>query len=308
MSDLPQDLRRLLEKSNVSVTDSRKIDYGRQYRLTRGGDKAALNVYRTGKVTVGGKSSALKTLLDDWKAARSGAGQARKKTGKASGRASTVPDRTPRVGTDEAGKGDYFGPLVVAGVRVTGGGAAQKLRGLGVRDSKELSGGQVLRLAEEIPIAVGTTNIRVQSLSPEIFEARRAAAGSNVNRLLGEVNVRILGELKDDVEAFVVDEFAPAARSYIEPVVPPGVRLEVRPRAEDDAAVAAASILARARFLGDMDELSERVGFRLPLGATHVQAAALRVVEERGTEGLAKVAKVSFSTTKKVLGAAGHSG
>lgn len=309
MSDLPQDLRRVLEESGVSVSDSRNIDYGRQYRLARGGDKVTLNVYRTGKVSIGGKSSSLKTLLEDWKTTRSGPGRGEKQgTEEASGGVLPRLDRRPRVGTDEAGKGDYFGSLVVAGVRVPDGRVAENLQKLGVRDSKDLTRGQALRLAKEILVTVGTENVQVQSLPPQVFEARRTAAGNNVNRLLGELNVEILSELKDQVEAFVVDEFARAARSYIEPAVPPGVSLEVRPRAEDDAAVAAASILARARFLEDMAGLSEVVGFELPLGATHVHAAARRVVKEWGVEGLARVAKVSFSTTKKVLGAAGRSG
>ena len=66
-----------------------------------------------------------------------------------------------------------------------------------------------------------------------------------------------------------------------------GVRLEVRPRAEDDAAVAAASIVARARQLEEIERLSERAGFGLPLGATHVVEAGRRVVEERGEDTLA---------------------
>ncbi|HEV2744857.1 MAG TPA: hypothetical protein VGV91_16995, partial [Rubrobacter sp.] len=89
-------------------------------------------------------------------------------------------------------------------------------------------------------------------------------------------------ELKDEVELVVVDQYARGARARLAPVVPPGVRLEVRPRAEDDAAVAAASILARARQLDEVDRLSEEVGFRLPLGATHVLDAGRRVVRERG--------------------------
>jgi ribonuclease HIII len=75
----------------------------------------------------------------------------------------------------------------------------------------------------------------------------------------------------------------------------------VRPRAEDDAAVAAASILARARQLEEIEHLSERVGFRLPLGATHVVDAGRRVVEELGEYGLARVAKTHFATTRRVL-------
>jgi ribonuclease HIII len=81
----------------------------------------------------------------------------------------------------------------------------------------------------------------------------------------------------------------------------------VRARAEDDAAVAAASIVARARQLDEVDRLSERVGFKLPLGATHVLGAGRRVVEGLGDEGLAEVAKIHFATTQKILGTSDNS-
>jgi len=99
----------------------------------------------------------------------------------------------------------------------------------------------------------------------------------------------------------VVDEFAGSARTHLEPFVPGGVRLDVRPRAEDDAAVAAASIVARARQLEELERLSEWVGFKLPLGATHVVDAGRRVVGELGEVGLAEVAKIHFATTRRVL-------
>ena len=88
------------------------------------------------------------------------------------------------------------------------------------------------------------------------------------------------------------------------PFVPEGVRLEVRQRAEDDLAVAAASILARARFLDELRRLSEWVRFELPKGATHVVDAGRRVFEERGGAGLEEVAKTSFRTTKQIVGGA----
>ena len=134
------------------------------------------------------------------------------------------------------------------------------------------------------------------------------AAGGNVNRLLGELNAEIINELKVEVEIIVVDAFGEKARSYVEPRVPEGVRLEVRPRAEDDTAVAAASILARARYLEEMDALRREVGFELPRGSTHVLEAARGVVEERGLEGLAEVAKVHFGTTKRLLEALEEAG
>ncbi|MCA1715580.1 MAG: hypothetical protein LC781_01555 [Actinobacteria bacterium] len=296
-NDIPDSLKRLLDVSGAEISFDRPIDHGSQYRVTRGPDAATLNVYTTGKISTGGKASLLLELLEGWRlaqAAEASAGERRSVKAAES-------DGTPRVGTDEAGKGDYFGPLVVAGVRVLGKEAARYLREIGARDSKTLSVLGARDLARRIlESMIGAENTRVVVLRPREYETRRRAAG-DINKLLAEINVQIFGELGAGVELFVVDEFAKAARSYIEPRLSPGVRLEVRPRAEDDVAVAAASVLARARYLEEMEALSEEVRFELPRGATHVLGAARRVVEERGEEGLAEVAKIHFGTTARVL-------
>lgn len=299
---IPAGLRRLLDSEGARVTGSRPIDHGTQFDLVRGGETVKLNVYRTGKVSTGGKASRLKEVLESW---RTGGKKAGKKAGggrrrPAAGSGPALSGR-PRLGIDEAGKGDYFGPLVVAGVRVTGEGVAEKLREIGVRDSKTVGVLGVRTMAERVLAAVGSRNARVVVLGPGEYEARRGAAG-NVNELLSEVDAGIIRELASEVELVVVDEYAKSARSRLEPAVPAGVSLDVRPRAEDDAAVAAASVVARARQLEEVDRLSGKVGFKLPLGATHVVGAGRRVVEEFGEAGLAEVAKVHFATTQKVFG------
>lgn len=304
---IPRDLERCLEDYGASVASVREINHATQYSLVRGPEAATLNVYRTKKVLEGGKASGLRDLLRDWRLSKSGAkpGAAGKPSGAAAGfSAAPAPNATARIGTDEAGKGEYLGPLVVAGVRVLGAEKDLELRGIGVRDSKTLGPRQAREMAGEVRRALGPENLRVVALAPKQYEARRDAAGGNVNKLLGELNAEVIGELRAEVEVAVVDAFGSRARDYIKERLPElgGLRLEVRPRAEDDAAVAAASILARARYLEEMDRLSEMVGFELPRGSTHVLGAARRVVEARGEEGLAEVAKVHFATTRQVLG------
>jgi ribonuclease HIII len=295
-TDVPTDLRLLLDREGVQITGSKAIDHGTQYDLTHDGETAKLNVYHTGKVSTGGRASGLRDLLENWRTSQN------KDSGTRARSPGTRPilDGTPRLGIDEAGKGDYFGPLVVAGVRITSSAKAKELQKMGVRDSKDIRASGIGSISERILETVGPENVRVVSLSPDEYEARRDAAG-NVNRLLGELDAGIISELANEVGIVVVDEFARSARDHLEPFVPRGVKLEVRPRAEDDAAVAAASIMARARQLQEIEDLSERVGFRLPLGATHVVDAGRRVVEELGEEGLAEVAKTHFATTRRVL-------
>ena len=300
---IPDSLKRFLDASGAEISFGRDIDYGTQYRVTRGPDIVTVNVYTTGKISTGGKSSPLLDLLEGWRLNQAAETSAGKNPRGSEPRGSARPaelDGTPRVGTDEAGKGDYFGPLVVAGVRVLGEEAARELRETGARDSKTLSPLGARNLARRILKSVGAENASVVVLHPREYEVRRRTAG-DINKLLAGINVQIFEELKAEVELFVVDEFAKAARSYIEPRLPSGVKLVVRPRAEDDVAVAAASVLARARYLEEMEALSEEVGFELPRGATHVLGAARRVVAERGEEGLAEVAKVHFGTTARVV-------
>lgn len=295
---IPGELRAKLDEAGATVAGHREIDYATQYRLERGPDSARLNVYSTGKVLVQGKASGLKDLLDEGAATLGGR---RARSGAERPGSRPILDGVPRLGIDEAGKGDYFGPLVVAGVRITGKKAAEDLQRVGVRDSKDLGDAAARTMADLILEAVGAGNVRVVTLSPREYEARRRGAG-NVNRLLDEVDAQIIGELKDEVELIVVDQYAVSARENLTPCVPEGVRLEVRRRAEDDAAVAAASVLARARYLEELESLSRRVGFRLPKGATHVIGAGRRVFEEHGPDGLEEVAKVSFRTTQQIIG------
>lgn len=304
-NDIPAGLRRLLEAQGAKVTANRPINHGTQYDLASKGDTAKLNVYRTGKVSTGGKASKLKDLVEGWRTGGQ-ASSAKKPRGVVAGPRPAL-DGTRRLGIDESGKGDYFGPLVVAGVRVRNEGVAKALQNIGVRDSKAIGVAGLRAIATRVLDAVGPGNVHVVALAPKEYEERRAAAG-NVNELLGDVDAGIICELQGEVELVVVDQYARSAHDRLRPEVSTGVRLEVHPRAENDAAVAAASIVARARQLDEMDRLSEKVGFRLPLGATHVLGAAKRVYAERGIEGLAEVAKVHFATTKKVVGSTDQKG
>lgn len=209
------------------------------------------------------------------------------------------------VGSDEAGKGDYFGPLVVAAVRAAPSDEAW-LAELGVTDSKALSDDRSRRLAGLIEERLDFEIVR---LGPEDYNARHAACG-NVNILLGAMHAEALAALLSrnaDVEQAVVDRFG-EERHVLTPLrarverLPKIVQV---PRAERHPAVAAASVVARAAFLDGLAACSDTAGTDLHKGAGEpTDVAARRVFAIGGRELLAKVAKLHFKNTQRVTGPA----
>jgi len=207
------------------------------------------------------------------------------------------------IGTDESGKGDYFGPLVVAGVCVPADGR-EALAALGVRDSKTLSDGQAERLARAVREAYP---IAVVAIGPERYNALYAKVG-NLNRLLAWAHARVIENLLERIpecREAISDQFGDA-RVLERALLERGRRISLtqRPRAESDPVVAAASIVARAEFLRRLDALSARFGMPLPKGAgPPVLAAGRAFVARHGADALGQVAKLHFRTTRQVTGA-----
>ena len=212
-------------------------------------------------------------------------------------------DERPHIGVDESGKGDYFGPLVVAGV-YTDERTARELLRLGCKDSKQIAGdAQIARLAAAVKSTPGV-EWEVLCIGPKRYNEIYADMG-NLNRLLAWGHARVIAALHAKAPTCpraLSDQFANewvlkralAARS-----VP--IKLEQRPRAEQDVAVAAASILARARFVEWLRQAAQAAGCELPLGcAPHVTRAARAFVAAHGRERLGEVAKLHFKLTKQL--------
>lgn len=219
----------------------------------------------------------------------------------------------PLAGTDESGKGDYFGPLVAAGVLVTPE-QARTLTQLGVMDSKQLTDARIERLANGIVETVGLEQIAFVELFPEQYNAQYAAfvaKKQNLNHLLARMHQRVIQVLWEKSVVFrqaapaqvIVDQFAQPAfmQRYIGGGLDAAIRLYQVPRAEEQVAVAAASIIARHRFVRGVAQLSQQVGATLPLGAGGpVNQAAKQLVRQQGREVLGRVAKLHFKTTALV--------
>jgi len=210
----------------------------------------------------------------------------------------------PHIGTDEAGKGDYFGPLVVAAAYADEV-ALARLPQVGVKDSKRLTDSSLRQ--KEAMVKQICPAFEVVLISPAKYNELYAKIG-NLNRLLAWAHARALESLLSrpecaQCETALTDKFGDEGylqRSLMERGR--GVRLVQEVRAESDPAVAAASVLARAAFLRSLDGLSARVGIELPRGATHVIPAARRVYALGGLELLGQVTKLHFKTTKEVTG------
>jgi ribonuclease HIII len=207
-------------------------------------------------------------------------------------------EQTDRIGTDESGKGDYFGYLVVAGVFADVQ-ARQSLARLGVRDSKRMSDSVALRLGRGIRRDYECQVVRI---SPAKYNQLHDKMG-NVNLILAWAHARVIEDLLARVHCGLVvsDQFGD--ESYLrESLMREGkrVRLVQVPRAEADVVVAAASVVARCVFLETLETISRRAGMDLPKGATHVLPAARAVLEKGGRDLLGQVAKLHFRTTRQL--------
>ena len=266
-----QDLRRRLESEGFEF---RTLQYA-HFQARRPG--VVVSAYRSGKVVVQGKAAG--EVFDLPVAAKLEGSVA---------------------GSDESGKGDYFGPLVVAAVVVTAE-TEEALRDAGVRDCKKMADGSILRAAKAIrdlcPCAVS-------KLDPTEYNRAHLEDG-NVAIFMSRMHAEALAEAIGKAEScdqIVIDQFTFASR--LESALhDQGIDLpvEIRPKAEDNAAVAAASVLARAEFLLGLAELGTEWGTELPKGASRqVEEVGREIYRAGGDAALDKVAKTHFKTTLRV--------
>jgi ribonuclease HIII len=211
------------------------------------------------------------------------------------------------IGTDESGKGDYFGPLVVAAVRVTDE-TAQALRQLGVTDSKKLTDSRIDTIYRELLSIVGENAVATVELEPARYNAlyeRFKSEGKNLNHLLAWGHATVLEALLvrfPDCRQAIADQFG-NERYILSQLQEKGRGIDLRqtPRAEANVGVAAASIVARWRFTQGMKALSDRFNQALPLGAGPiVKTAARRLLTANGRDVLTHVVKLHFKTTAEL--------
>lgn len=203
------------------------------------------------------------------------------------------------IGVDEAGKGDFFGPLCTAGIYCSTEDIGKLLK-LGIRDSKQLSDASVKRLASLLQKEFQHS---IVVLLPSTYN-RLYEKFHNLNSLLGWTHATVIENLYklSGCKLAFIDQFAHASiveRAIASKKIP--IELTQRHKGESDPVVAAASILARNAFLVRLENLSEKYHIPLPKGASsQVIAAGREFLQTYGKEALGQVAKLHFKTTSEL--------
>jgi len=300
-----ESVKLILKTGDVEVSDYQLIDYGLQFTISVLDWSGIIRIYQNKKGALkidysqlkeGGNAVKIQSLIEN-KIISSDLAKSGNK-GVALG--------FPIIGTDESGKGDYFGPLVSAGVYVDEQ-SAKDLIERGVKDSKKLSDSKNLELAREIA-RICKGRFAIIEISPEkyndLYEQFRKEK-KKLNTLLAWGHAKAIEEIlsKVDCKVAIADQFGDES-FILGKLQERGKKLKLIQvhKAEQNIAVAAASILARARFLEKLSRLSNEYKIDLPKGASQaVIENARKVVNMYGKEALRKVAKLHFKTTTAVV-------
>lgn len=206
-------------------------------------------------------------------------------------------DQTARIGIDESGKGDFFGPLCIAGVFAQGDEIGE-LQKLGVRDSKKMSASAIAKVGKGLRSRFAHHIVKINPAKyNELYEQFR-----NLNRLLAWGHATAIEQLslKTECRHVIIDQFADE-HVVITALKRKKIDLELtqRHRGEEDLVVAAASILARQTFVEALAKMGEEWGMTFPKGASGLTIEAARAfVRKHGREALGQVAKLHFKTVE----------
>ncbi|CEI83948.1 ribonuclease HIII [Oceanobacillus oncorhynchi subsp. incaldanensis] len=261
---------------------------------------AVITAYHSGKVLFQGSQPEKEST--QWKDA-SASTQAAK--AKPSSSVDTAIFQKSHIGSDESGTGDYFGPITVAAVFADKAQQVQ-LKQLGVEDSKHLKDDAIHRIAQEIiQLPISYTILKLENEKYNRLQLKGWSQGKMKAMLHHHAIDKLIKKLDGtDYDGIVIDQFCEPAvyKRYLQSEA---LKLHEKTtfitKAESHSInVAAASILARARFVTAMDKLSQEAGITLPKGASgKVDKAAANYIKAHGEQQLGHVAKLHFANTNK---------
>jgi len=310
-------VKALLAGANIKLSGEKPVPYGLRLDLRQADEMVPLTLYYGKKgfsLVLAGKAGVLKAKLEALfglapstsLTTEAALFDSAPKSNKPYGFEAVTGFESGWIGTDESGKGDVFGPLVVAAVAVNPA-IVSELERIGVKDCKQLSDKKVAEFADKIrQICQGRYQELV--LMPSRYNSLYATLkqeGKNLNPLMGWAHARVI----EDTLAIapcnfaIADKFADV-RLIENRLMARGrsVMLIQKTHAEQNIAVAAASVLARDSFLRGLAGLSQKYGVDFPKGAgTPVAAAIRQFVAQHGKQLLPEVGKVHFRTFEGVL-------
>lgn len=293
-------LKRVLEGNGIETGAYNEINYGLQFNIMLDNKKLLIRVYESKKIGVRHDLSQVKDeeLFKLLEGMITGTGTEKRQLNSLEITDSENPE-TSLIGTDESGKGDYFGPLIVAGVYADLE-DRKWLKRIGAADSKTLNDSKIEKLAEEIMVRCKYSIITFENKN---YNETYRQIG-NLNRLLARGHAQVIENLLEVVECrnVLADQFG-SPDLIKDALMTKGklVKLEQRHRAEENMVVAAASILARDQYVKEMKRLSDRFEFDFPKGCSSlVTETAREFVRLYGREKLEEVAKLHFVVTEKL--------
>ncbi len=203
------------------------------------------------------------------------------------------------IGTDESGKGDFFGPLIVAGVQ-SNEENKEKFINWGIKDSKKLEDKKIIELSAKIKANSVHSIIVINPLKyNELYKSFK-----NLNKLLAWAHAKAIENIleKSPCNMALADKFGD--ESLIEnALMEKGKKIVLKQmvRAESDIIVAAASVLARAEFVKRMSELEKKYELKFSKGASSIVIdEAKEYIKLYSYERLNEVAKMHFKTVQEL--------
>lgn len=209
------------------------------------------------------------------------------------------------IGSDEAGSGDYFGPLTVCAAYVSKKNV-QVLKALGVDDSKKLTDPKIIELAEQLVTFIPHSLLTMHN---EKYNEKQKAGWSQVKMkavLHNEAIKNVTQKINtDELDYIVIDQFAEAGvyKRYALTDLPLSNKTKFETKGESKSiAIAAASIISRYAFVKNMDSISQSTRTEIPKGASNkVDLAAARIIERKGIDYLDSITKKHFANRTKAL-------
>ncbi|MDU9351288.1 ribonuclease HIII [Staphylococcus warneri] len=277
--------------------DTSQLPQGMKARAKH--NNAVINIYNSGKVMFQGKNAEIvaQQLLPDKSSSTSTSSISKNAT------SSIKYNQYNCIGSDEAGSGDYFGPLTVCAAYVTKD-HVKILKELGVDDSKKLTDAKIVELAEQLVTFIPHSLLTLDNVK---YNERQRAGWSQVkmkavlhNQAIANVVQKIDTHALDYI---VIDQFAERGvyQRYALSDLPFPNKTKFETKGESKSlAIAAASIISRYAFVKHMDQMPKSIKMDVPKGASNkVDLFAAKIIEKLGIEQLDAISKQHFKNREK---------